>query len=141
MSQAVAAIIEDRDGRLLLHLRDENAPTMKHQWCLVGGGIEGEETPEEAVLREVAEETGLQGENPKLFTQFTRRDKPQLVFIFHIEVDALKQKLELGEGKELRFLSPEELLHLATTLDCSNQYLEAAINFAQRRNKDAPLCR
>lgn len=141
MDRAVAAIIEDHDGRLLLHLRDEHAPTMKHQWCLVGGGIEGEETPEEAVLREVAEEIGLRGENPKLFTQFTRRDKPQLVFIFHIEVDTRKQELKLGEGKEIRFLYPKELIRLATTLDYSNQYLEAAINFAQRRNKDAPLCR
>ena len=31
------------------------------EWCLPKGHLEGEETPEEAAVREIAEETGIQG--------------------------------------------------------------------------------
>jgi len=32
------------------------------EWCLPKGHLEGEETPEEAAVREIAEETGITGE-------------------------------------------------------------------------------
>ena len=32
------------------------------EWCLPKGHLEGEETPEEAAIREIAEETGIQGQ-------------------------------------------------------------------------------
>ena len=32
------------------------------EWCLPKGHLEGEETPEEAAVREIAEETGIHGE-------------------------------------------------------------------------------
>jgi len=46
----VAAVIarRNRAGRL--------------EWCLPKGHLEGDETPEEAAVREIAEETGIQGE-------------------------------------------------------------------------------
>lgn len=45
----VAAVIarRNRAGRL--------------EWCLPKGHLEGDETPEEAAIREIAEETGIQG--------------------------------------------------------------------------------
>lgn len=42
-----------RDGRVLLARND------REEWELPGGRIEPEETPEECVAREIAEETGL----------------------------------------------------------------------------------
>jgi 8-oxo-dGTP pyrophosphatase MutT (NUDIX family) len=32
------------------------------EWCLPKGHLEGEETPEQAAVREIAEETGIEGE-------------------------------------------------------------------------------
>ena len=49
MVEGSAMIIENYDGRFLLHLRDEHAPLMKNEWCLVGGTIEEGERPEKIV--------------------------------------------------------------------------------------------
>jgi len=51
---AAAAVIPDADGRILLQ-----AKTHEAGWFLPGGAIEPGEHPEEALVREVAEETGL----------------------------------------------------------------------------------
>jgi ADP-ribose pyrophosphatase YjhB (NUDIX family) len=53
----VGAVIADADGRLLL-IRRGHEPG-KGLWSLPGGRIEDGETDEQALVREVAEETGL----------------------------------------------------------------------------------
>jgi ADP-ribose pyrophosphatase YjhB (NUDIX family) len=53
----VGAVITDGEGRLLL-IRRRNEPGAG-LWSLPGGRIEPGETDEQAVVREVAEETGL----------------------------------------------------------------------------------
>jgi ADP-ribose pyrophosphatase YjhB (NUDIX family) len=50
---AVAAVIHDERGRLLLQEKHDGS------WSLPAGAIEPGERPEEAVSREIAEETGL----------------------------------------------------------------------------------
>ncbi|MGJ8526116.1 RNA pyrophosphohydrolase [Halomonadaceae bacterium LMG 33818] len=50
----VAAIIRDSKGRLLLQGKGNGEP-----WSLPAGGIEPGESPEQALHREVQEETGL----------------------------------------------------------------------------------
>jgi len=55
----VGAVVFDRDGRLLL-VRRANPPA-QGTWSIPGGRVEAGETDEQAVLRELAEETGLTG--------------------------------------------------------------------------------
>ena len=54
---AVGALITDQSGRILLILR-RNEPSAGH-WSLPGGRVEPGESLEQAVVREVEEETGL----------------------------------------------------------------------------------
>ena len=51
---SVAAVIRDGAGQLLLHEKASG-----EGWSLPAGAIEPGETPQEAVIREVREETGL----------------------------------------------------------------------------------
>lgn len=61
---ATAALVLDGDDKLLLVKRGMDPG--KGEWSLPGGFIEDDETPIDAALRELREETGLIGEVEKL---------------------------------------------------------------------------
>jgi mutator protein MutT len=74
----VIALVRDEQGRLLIARRyDEELPDGNGKWELVGGKIEWNETPEQAIIREVKEETGLDVEIvrllPKLFNSYWKK--------------------------------------------------------------------
>lgn len=52
---AVAALVRDGEGRILLQRRADDG-----RWNLPAGGIDPGESPDQAVVREVREETGLE---------------------------------------------------------------------------------
>lgn len=51
--------IENNDCYLMLHRTKKKKDVNKDKWIGVGGHAEGNETPQECLLREVKEETGL----------------------------------------------------------------------------------
>lgn len=51
-------LLDPQDRILLLHGHEPDDPTVSW-WFTPGGGLEGDETREEAALRELAEETGI----------------------------------------------------------------------------------
>jgi len=71
------AIIFDENGNVLLsHRRDIDA------WNLPGGGVETRELPNEAVIREVKEETGLDVVILRLVGVYGKVDKDEIIFAF-----------------------------------------------------------
>jgi ADP-ribose pyrophosphatase YjhB (NUDIX family) len=61
------AVVPDGHGRVLLQLRSDDA-----RWGLPGGWLDPGETPEQGVVREVREETGLEIEVVRLAAVFSK---------------------------------------------------------------------
>lgn len=70
---SVYAVIFERGKVLLAHRRDID------WWNLPGGGMEAGETVEEAMRREVREETGLEVVVEKLFGVYSKPQKNEVV--------------------------------------------------------------
>lgn len=56
---AIAIIFNDKNQVLLTERHDPDHPQAHKKWQFPGGGVEEGETPQEATLREIIEETGL----------------------------------------------------------------------------------
>lgn len=67
---ASAALIVLEDGRYLMQLRDDKpAIFYPDHWGCFGGGVEGDETTEQALMRELDEELGLRPAGVEYFTR------------------------------------------------------------------------
>ena len=59
MGLTTLCYLEKNDSYLMLHRIKKEVDVNKDKWIGVGGHFEKDETPEECLLREVKEETGL----------------------------------------------------------------------------------
>jgi 8-oxo-dGTP diphosphatase len=108
----VGAVVE-QEGKILLQLRNHE-PFYDH-WCIPGGHIEFGESVEDAIAREVKEETGLNVEKLNFFRYYNEYyadldwHAVALVFIARVRGELKRQQAEV---KELKWCTPEEALHL-----------------------------
>lgn len=77
-------VIVDADGRFLT-VRQRGGP-FKGCWLLPGGGIETGESPEEAVRREVREETGLDVLALRMIERYEVRSRPPAEYHGHVSL-------------------------------------------------------
>jgi ADP-ribose pyrophosphatase YjhB (NUDIX family) len=98
------AIVFDESGRVLLsHRRDLDL------WNLPGGRIEVGELPDEAAVREVREETGLDVEVMRLTGVYGRNDqKADMVFAFECRI-AGGELAATGEADRHEWFGIDEL--------------------------------
>lgn len=101
--------------KVLMQLRD-NIPHLyeANKWHLPGGGVEGEESLANAMIREFKEETGYTLKNPQLVnTLIMPYEKGDYALHVFTELYDGKQKIECYEGQQMKFLSLRELRTLA----------------------------
>ncbi len=89
-----------------LQLRDEGAPTDPGRIGFFGGGIEGEETPLEAVTRETKEELAIDI-TPFFFKTYSGLERTSHVFLLEVP-ERFKDSVTILEGEDGFFLSEEE---------------------------------
>ncbi len=119
MSQRRAAmlLIVTDDGRLLLHHRDDK-PGIAHPgcWAGFGGAVEEGESVDEALRREVLEETGLVITNPRLLTEAVDVEGGgRLVSLFYVVGGISPKQIDLHEGAGVGTHSLDELERLEVT--------------------------
>jgi len=109
MAVEVALAMLQRDGRWLIQLRDE-IPTIVAPgcWGLFGGHLEPDETPEQALRRELLEEISWQP--PDLELVMVHPIHRRTAHVFRGELSVPLEQLQLLEGQDLDLVSPEELL-------------------------------
>jgi ADP-ribose pyrophosphatase YjhB (NUDIX family) len=114
----VYAVIFDQERVLLAHRRDID------WWNLPGGGMEPDETVEEAMRREVREETGLDVVVERLVGVYSKPQKQEVVLTFRCRVIGGTLSAT-EESRECRFFSPDALPE--NTLPKHRQRVEDAL--------------
>ena len=99
----VAALVEF-DGRILLA---RNVAWPEKAFGLITGYLERDETPEEAIVREVAEELALTAEAVALIGLYAFPDKNQLIVAYHVRAGGTIRLNE--ELAEIRLIEPARL--------------------------------
>jgi 8-oxo-dGTP diphosphatase len=103
-----AGIIEG-DGKVLIGRR-KPGKHMGGKWEFPGGKIEPGETPEESLVRELAEELGVQARVGRFLGRaFFEGDGVSLELLVY-RVEGVEGTPVLREHEELRWVKPEELL-------------------------------
>lgn len=101
----VSAAIFDDQGRILCVEQNYGG----HHWALPGGGMEGGESPAEALQREVLEETGFFSLIGELIGIYSAPWKDSLVLLFQAETQARREWIPDNEISQLGFFSPGAL--------------------------------
>lgn len=104
-----AAVIFDAEGRILLV---KLTYQRQHPWGLPGGSLDYGETPEDATLREVREETGWRiAIDDFIFVKSWTPDRIGLYYLCHIEEGEFQPSDEVSE---YGYFLPEELPEVRT---------------------------
>lgn len=112
----VLAVIQN-NKRVLIAQRDKKEKGLDESvltWVFPGGQVEETETKENAVIREVLEETGLKVKSPILISS---RKHPQFpVLIHYYSFNTTDDKTKPGKDiKQLKWVNPKEIPSYFTT--------------------------
>lgn len=123
-------IITNMYGKILLLLRNSPKPENKdlnNKWCLPGGSVDNNEEPEQAIIREIKEETNLDVEGLELLTIKDKENCRIHYFLCMVDYDSL-EILDNNEHKNLKWVSTNELKSMELIYDLKETILELMTN-------------
>jgi len=97
-----AFLYNPKNNTVLLHKRDMKVDHNPGLWAFFGGSSEGDETPQQTIVRELKEEIGVDVRIDQLIpliTYFNEKYKRQS-FIFYVISSLEKSEMKLGEGED-----------------------------------------
>ena len=114
MKLATLCYLKKNGKTLMLHRVKKQGDIHAGKWNGLGGKFESEETPEDCVIREIREESGLKIKNPELKGVLTFPDfahgEDWYVFVFTAR--AFSGKIEISAEGDLKWIKDTELLKL-----------------------------
>lgn len=140
--RGVSAIPINPDGKILLQQRDDRPDLLyPGHWTTFGGAIEGDETPDEAMRRELWEEIELElpmtlwkVEQFVLKTGDTELHGENFIYVGRIDRPA--ETIVLHEGQALGYFGVEDLDHLKIGFEFERLFREV---FAALKADALPL--
>jgi 8-oxo-dGTP diphosphatase len=110
----VSVILANTRGEILLQLRDDKPGLLwAGHWTLPGGYVESDETPDQAIAREIIEEMELHDLDLRLWKRFeAERGNPPILCAEHIFVGRLDrdaQTIPLHEGQRIAFFGRDQI--------------------------------
>ena len=111
---AVKGIIRRSDGKMLVLKRSSKDDHKPGVWETVGGGMDREETPQEALMREIQEETSLDVRVDVPFNVFSfKKDTGEFKVGITLLCEYLSGEVMLSdEHSEYRWIDPKEFADL-----------------------------
>lgn len=116
--RCVGALIVDDDGRIFVQRRSPDRRLFPGSWDIVGGHLEPDETPEAALAREIAEETGwslfqiLGTVGEYTWTGNDGIERHETDFLVRVEGDLTCPRLEAGKHTDPRWVTEAETAEL-----------------------------
>lgn len=110
MIKVVAAIIE-KDGKILFCRRGPGG-NCSALWEFPGGKIEPDETPFEAIIREIKEELSADIEPSEIFCEYPFSYPEKDIYFYFIKAKLASEKIEPTFHSETKWLSPFEAENL-----------------------------
>ena len=111
---AVKGIIRRNDGKILVLKRGDKDDHKPSVWETVGGGMDQEETPQEALAREIREETDLAVNVNEPFNIFSfKKDTGEFKIGITFLCEYLDGEVALSdEHSDYRWIDPQEFADL-----------------------------
>ena len=140
LPETVLAYIEKDDSFLMLYRNKKKNDINANKWIGVGGHLEIDETPVDALKREVKEETGLDVKEYQYrgLIHFNYGELSELMHLF-IVTKVSGELIECDEGT-LQYISKSEVLNIPIwegdriflkKLLCNDPYFELELNYQQ----------
>jgi mutator protein MutT len=110
----VGALIRDERGRVYVHRRTAERRLLPGIWDVVGGHLEEGETPEQALAREVEEETGWRVREIVFQVadwewEYEGRVRRELDYLITVDGDLTRPRLEEGKHDASAWVGPDDL--------------------------------
>ena len=102
-----------KDSQYLVLLRSSDSKFFPNQWDFLGGKRKDDETPEEAVIREVKEETNLDVKTENILGEYTHTEHNTLLKFTVHQVKMLSRDIKLSaDHSQFVWKTKEELLNM-----------------------------
>lgn len=118
-------LVKHQDGSYLLMQRDQSKRAYPTRYEATAGGsaIKGE-TPKQAAIRELFEETGVRCETLDLLYKLLTKDSIYFCYLGITDMDKTKIVLQQGETMGYRWVSQDEFVNFVQSDECIDEQQE-----------------